>query len=165
MRGYQFEVKKNPPKVTILNKNPQDQKIDFELFWNVWDMVSTNYLNRPVDSQKMLYGAISGMVTALGDPYTAFLPPQMNEAVTNSLNNTYQGIGAELGLKDSQLMVVAPLDGSPAKDAGIRKGDKILEIDGTSTAGVTITEAVVKIRGDAGTIVKLKIQHDNDQNG
>ena len=136
--------------------------MNFELFWSVWDMVSANYLNRPVDSQKMLYGAISGMVNALGDPYTTFLPPQVNEAVTSSLNNTYQGIGAELGLKDGQLMVVAPLDGSPAKEAGIRKGDKIFEIDGTSTYGVTITEAVVKIRGDAGTIVKLKIQHEEE---
>jgi carboxyl-terminal processing protease len=162
-RGFEFEIKKNPPEVHIVNKNPGEQTVDFSLFWRVWDMVSQEYLNRPVNAQDMLYGAISGMVKALGDPYTAFLPPKLNETINESLNNTYQGIGAELGLKDDQLMVVAPLDGSPAKDAGIRSGDKILAINGESTAGITISEAVAKIRGDSGTAVTLTIQHGSDQ--
>lgn len=160
-RGFEFEVRKNPPEIKVVNKYPGDQKVDFALFWRVWDLVQQEYLERPVDGQQMLYGAISGMVASLGDPYTAFLPPELNEAVTESLNSEYQGIGAELGLRDGQLIVVAPLDGSPAKEAGIRAGDKILEIEGESTAGITISEAVAKIRGDAGTVSTLLITRDS----
>lgn len=160
-RGYEFEIKKNPPEIVVINKTPKDTKIDFSMFWEVWEMVSKEYLNRPVDGQKMLYGAIEGMVEALGDPYTAYLPPEINKAIMDGLNNTYQGIGAELGLRDDQLIVVAPLDGSPAKDAGVRAGDKILKIDGYPTIGMSITEAVVKIRGAAGTVVALTLQTGN----
>ena len=156
-RGYEVEIKKNPPTVTIVNKNPGDQTIDFSSFWVVWDMVSSDYLDRPVDAEKMLQGAIKGMVDSLGDPYTAYLPPAVNEAVNDSLNSTYQGIGAELALKEGQLIIVAPLDGSPAKAAGIRPGDAILSIEDESTVGITISEAVATIRGDAGTQITLTI--------
>ncbi len=159
-RGYQVDIKRNPPKVEFINKAPDAQKVDFSLFWQAWDQVSADYLNRPVDPKKMLYGAISGMVESLGDPYTSFLPPDVNKVVTNSLNGSYEGVGMELGIKDGQLIVVAPLDGSPAKSAGIMAGDKILEIEGVSTAGITVTEAVSKIRGEAGTLSTLRIQRD-----
>jgi len=162
-RGYEVEVKRNPPEIKVINKNPGDQEVDFALFWRVWDLVQKEYLERPVDGQKMLYGAIKGMVASLDDPYTAFLPPDVNEAVNESLNNQYQGIGAELGLKDGQLIVVAPLDGSPAKAAGVRAGDRILAIEGESTAGISVAEAVVKIRGDAGTTSTLMIGRDNEE--
>jgi len=162
-RGFEFELKRNPPEIKIVNKNPGDQEVDFALFWKVWDLVQQEYLDRPVDGQQMLYGAISGMVSSLGDPYTAFLPPELNEAVTESLNSEYQGIGAELGLKEGQLVIVAPLDGSPAKAAGIRPGDKIFQIEGESTASITISEAVAKIRGAAGTISTLLIGRDGEE--
>ena len=162
-RGYEFEVKRNPPEIKVTNRNPGDQEIDFDLFWRVWDLVQQDYLDRPVDGQQMMYGAISGMVQSLGDPYTTFLPPEINEAVTDSLNSTYQGIGAELGLKDGHLIIVAPLDGSPAKAAGIKSGDVILKIEGESTAGISITEAVAKIRGSAGTISTLEIGRENEK--
>lgn len=162
-RGYEFEVRKNPPKVTVVNKNPGDTTVDFALFWEVWELVQKDYLNRPVDPQAMFYGAIEGMVAALDDPYTSFLPPETNEAVTNSINSSYQGIGAELALKDNQLIVVSPLDGSPAKDAGLRAGDAILEIEGESTAGITVREAVIQIRGDAGTTSTLLIGRENEK--
>lgn len=156
-RGFVFEVRKNPPKIEIINKYPKNQTIDFSLFWDVWDEVSKDYLERPVDSQKMLYGAISGMVESLGDPYTAFLPPPVNKTVTGALNGVYEGIGAELGIKDNQLIVVAPLDGSPARAAGILAGDIIVEIEGQPSVNMTVSEAVAKIRGDAGTMITLKI--------
>jgi len=159
-RGFLIEVKRNPPKVEITNQNPGDRKIDFTEFWNVWDMVSQDYLLRPVDSQKMLYGAISGMVAALDDPYTAYLPPKVNDVVNESLHGNYEGIGAELGIKDSQIIVISPIDGSPAKAAGVLPGDRILEIEGKSTFGVTVTEAVSIIRGTAGTKVTLTMQSD-----
>jgi carboxyl-terminal processing protease len=161
-RGYLFEVRKNPPSINIINRSPANQDVDFERFWQVWELVSTQYLERPVDTQLMLSGAITGMVNSLGDPYTSFLPPQVNEVITNALNGTYQGIGAELGMRDIQLIVVAPLDGSPAKDAGVRAGDAILEIEGESTLGISVNEAVAKIRGDAGTISTLTLQRDGE---
>lgn len=162
-RGYFIEIKKSPPLVKILNKTTTASEVDFSRFWEVWDMVSGLYLDRPVDPQKMLQGAISGMVSSLGDPYTSYLPPQVNTTVNNALNGTYQGIGAELGIKDNQLIVVSPLDGSPAKAAGVRAGDKILEIEGESTAGVSLTEAVARIRGDAGTLSTLTLQRDSQE--
>lgn len=157
-RGFVFEVRKNPPYVEIINKYPKDQTVDFSLFWDVWDEVSKNYLERPVDTKKMLYGAISGMVSSLGDPYTAFLAPEVNKTITSALNGNYQGIGAELGInKDSQLVVVSPLEGSPAKAAGVMAGDVILEIEGQPSVNMTVSEAVSKIRGDSGTMVTLKL--------
>lgn len=161
-RGYQVDIKKNPPKVEFVNKTPQTEKIDFALFWQVWDQVSSDYLNRPVDPQSMLYGSIKGMVESLGDPYTSFLPPEINKMVNNSINGSYEGVGMELGIKDGQLMVVAPLDGSPAKAAGILAGDRIIEIEGKNTAGITVTEAVSKIRGQAGSVSTIKIQRGGD---
>lgn len=162
-KGYELELRKNPPEIKVINKYPNNSEVDFELFWKVWDLVSKEYLLRPVDTQKMLYGAISGMVQSLGDPYTSFLPPQVNETVTNSLNGKYQGIGAELDLREGYLIIVAPLDGSPAEAAGLRSGDKIIEIEGESTVGITVAEAVSKIRGEAGSISTLTIQTGTDE--
>lgn len=162
-RGFVVDIKKNPPKATLVNENPVDKKVDFALFWKVWDMVGQEFLLRPVDYQKMLYGAIEGMVASLDDPYTAFLPPRINETVNSSLHGNYEGIGAELGIKDGQLMVIAPIDGGPAKAAGIKAGDKILLIDKISTLGIGVTEAVSKIRGPAATKVDLTIQSGDDK--
>lgn len=157
-RGFIYEIKRNPPEIKIINQTPNAEDVDFGLFWEVWSLVENKYLERPVDGQKMVHGAIQGMVQSLGDPYTSFLPPQINEIVTNSINGTYQGIGAELGFKDDQLIVVAPLDGSPAIAAGVKAGDKILKIEDGNTFGITINEAVSKIRGEAGTISTLTLQ-------
>ena len=161
-RGFIFEIRKNPPKIEIINRYPSNQKVDFGRFWEVWDLVSANYFERPVDPQKMLWGAITGMVASLGDPYTSYLPPKLNKNVNDALNGKYEGIGAELGIKDSMLVVIAPLDGSPAKAAGVKSGDKIFKIDGVSTLGLSVVDAVSKIKGSAGTKVTLTLQSGND---
>jgi len=162
-RGFIFEVRKNPPKIEISNKYPADGAVDFSLFWEVWDLLNTTYLERPVDAQKMMYGAISGMVGALGDPYTSFLPPAVNESFMDSMGGKYEGIGAELSQKDGSLIIVSPFDGSPAKQAGARPGDRILQINETSTAGMSTSEAVSLIRGESGTVVKIVLQTGNDE--
>jgi len=162
-RGFIFELRKNPPEVKIINQYPAKENIDFGLFWEVWNLIDTIYLERPVDHQKMLYGAISGMIASLDDPYTSFLSPDVNKAMTDALNGTYHGIGAELSLKDSQLIIVSPLDGSPAKKAGLKPGDKILAIDGESAYGLSVNDAVLKIRGKEGTPVKLNIQTGDEE--
>lgn len=163
-RGFIFEVRRNPPKIEVINQYPADKKIDFALFWNVWDLLNSTYLERPINPQKMVYGAISGMVESLGDPYTSFLPPDVNKSFGDALGGKYEGIGAELGLVDNQLIVVSPFDGSPAKNAGIRPGDKIVKIEGENTLGLSVSEAVAKIRGSAGTKISLTVQTgDEDQ--
>ncbi len=162
-RGFQVEIKKNPPKIEIVNQNPGDRKVDMAQFWRVWDMVSNEFLLRPVDGNKMLQGAIVGMVESLEDPYTAYLPPKVNEVVNSSLHGNYHGIGAELGVKDSQLIVISPIDGSPAKAAGIKAGDKILEIEKKATFGISVNEAVSMIRGPSGTKINLLIQSNDDK--
>jgi carboxyl-terminal processing protease len=110
----------------------------------------------------MIYGAISGMVYSLGDPYTSFLPPDINASFMDSMGGRYEGIGAELSLKDGNLIIVSPLDGSPAKNIGVKPGDRILQIDDKSTAGMSVSEAVALIRGESGTTVKLVLQTGTD---
>jgi len=157
-RGYSVNLVNNPPKIEILNKRPISSEVDFSLFWEVWDEVNASHLERPLDPEKLLYGAISGMVDAIGDPYTSFLPPELNESVNASLDGKYEGIGAELGFREDQLIIVAPFEGSPAIKSGVRAGDKIIKINGEMTVGLSITEAVAKIRGAAGTEVVLTLQ-------
>lgn len=155
--GWEAEVRKSPPKIEIVNKTPRDQTVDFSLFWQVFDLLNQRYLNRPLKAQELLYGAVRGLTAAVGDPYTAFLNPEQNALLQDSLNGEYEGVGAELGMREGQLVVIAPLDGSPAKAAGVRAGDKILRIENEETAGVTLTEAVTKIRGKAGTVSTLTL--------
>jgi carboxyl-terminal processing protease len=160
-KGYEIQIKKSAPLVTIKNRDTYPDEVDFALFWEVWEQVRARHLNRPFDPQKMVYGAISGMVESLEDPYTSFLDPDQNEVITSEINGEYQGIGAELGIKDGQLIVIAPLDGSPAKAAGVMAGDKILKIEEENTIGISLTEAVSKIRGDIGTVCTLTFQRGN----
>lgn len=163
-RGFEIQVRKDPPSIEVLNKYPKDQTVDFALFWEVWTTIEDEYLLRPIDPQKMLYGAIDGMVKSLDDPYTSFLEPTLNEKVQQDLDGKYQGIGAELGMDDNNiLIVVAPIDGSPAKDAGIKPGDQILGIDGESTYGLSVSGAVNLIRGSSGTSVTLTIRSGDQE--
>lgn len=161
MAGASYGYLVNPPaQIEVLGKT-NTQEVDFSLFWQVWDTLTSKYLfSNKLEAQELVWGAITGMVQAAGDPYTSFLTPKNNETVKESLNGTYEGIGAELGMDGDQLIVVAPLDGSPAKEAGLKPQDKILKVDGAMTAGITIIEAVSKIRGEAGTKVVLTLQRD-----
>lgn len=162
-QGLDAKFIKKDYKVEITRKDPPAKQVDFSLFWEVWDTLNSTYLERPLDAQKMVYGAIKGMVEALDDPYTSFLPPVENKQAEASLNGTYEGIGAELGEKENQIIVISPFDGSPAKDAGIRPGDAILRVDDKNTSGMAVTDVVKLIRGDAGTVVKLTIGREGDR--
>lgn len=171
--GYQigvskisYEWKQYKPKVTIESRNPPTslQALDFSLFWNVWERIENSYYDKSViDSQKLLNGAISGMVQSLGDPYTVFLPPTQNDDFKQGLSGQFQGIGAELGIRDKQIIVIAPLDGTPAQKAGIKAGDAILKVDGKDTSGWTLSQAVEKIRGPKGTDVVLNIIRKDEE--
>lgn len=154
-----------PTQAVVINKDtPVSKNVDFTLFWDVWDRLDHSFIDKTkLNPQQMIYGAISGMVASLGDPYTVFLPPKEQKEAKEELGGTFEGIGAELGMKDKRIIVVAPLKGMPAETAGIKKGDWIVKVDGQETYGWTVPEAVNKIRGKGGTAVILTILHDGDQ--
>src|SRR3989344_5113390 len=166
-KGFRASVQKFPD-VTIDRVVPQDKdSIDFALFWRVWDTLSAKYYDPDkIIPSEMVYGAIRGMVSAVGDPYTVFLPPAENKVVQEDLQGTFEGIGIQIGFKGSQLAVIAPLPESPAEKAGVQAGDFIIGIkDETKnidmgTVGITVPEAVEAIRGRAGTKVSLLLLRD-----
>ncbi|MDP3998250.1 MAG: S41 family peptidase [bacterium] len=164
-REVSFAWKNWKPQLSIINREPPAYRnVNFELFWDVWDRLSQNYLDKSkLDQQKMVYGAIEGMTRSLGDPYTVFLPPKENEAFKEDLSGTkFGGIGAQLGLKGEKIVVVAPLKGSPAESAGVLAGDFLLKVNNEETSGWTLPEAVTKIRGEKGTKVVLTIEREKE---
>ena len=134
--------------------------VDFREFWQVWNILKENFYKQPVSEKDLFYGSLRGLVGAVSDPYTVFFDPQDAKDFEESLEGSFEGIGAELGMKDDQLQIIAPLPNTPAEKAGILPGDKIILIDGIETAGMAIDEAVKLIRGPGGTVVKLSITRD-----
>jgi len=118
------------------------------------------YKDKSFDENKLREGAIKGMVSSLEDPYTVYFSKDEYKEFMDSLNGTFEGIGAEIGIREEQLIVVSPLKDTPADKAGILPKDKILAIDDLSTKGMTVEEAVTKIRGEKDTEVKLTIRRD-----
>lgn len=151
------------PIASIERKDPPvSSSLDMGLFYEVLDRVNRDYYDKgKIDSQKVLYGAISGMLQSLDDPYTSFFPPKQNTDFKTQMAGEFSGIGAELGLNpDNRIMVVSPIDESPALKAGIKPGDLVLGVDGNDTVGWTLAQAVEKIRGPRGSDVKLSILHE-----
>lgn len=145
----------------VANMQHATGNTDFSIFWDAWDQLEQKFVNQGnLDRQKMVYGAVEGMVKAAGDPYTAFFPPDEAKLLSEDIDGNFSGIGAEIGFKKDTLTVIAPLKNTPAERAGILAGDKILKIDATSTNDLTLEEAVRMIRGKEGTQVKLTIFRD-----
>lgn len=142
-----------------LSRDKATKDVDWQLLWDTLDQINQKFVDRPADKQKILYGAVQGAVAALGDPYSIFFPPKEAEDFHNELKGKFDGIGAEIGMKNQQLVVITPLDGSPAIKAGIKAGDLIYKIDGKETLGLSVEDAVNKIRGAAGTKVMLTVFH------
>ncbi len=148
----------------LADNQPQVKNLDFSLFWDVWNQVEKKYIDKKkLDPQKMFYGAIKGMVASLNDPYTFFLTPSENKQSKDDLGGKFEGIGAQLGLKDNRIIIVAPLKNSPAETAGVKAGDFILKVDGQSTKDWTLTQAVTKIRGPKGSQVTLTLERNQKQ--
>ncbi len=136
--------------------------VNFNLFWQVWQKIQEEYIDRPVGETKLLYGALSGLVSGLGDPYSVFLEPAPAKEFSDDLKGKFEGIGAEIGLRDNVITIISPLPDSPAEKAGLKAADKIVEIDGKSTEKMSLNEAVNRIRGQKGTLVVLKIFREKD---
>ncbi len=152
-------------EASIKNVFSGNSSIDMSLYWQVWDLMKSKYVDSSKsDDQKMVYGSIKGMVNSYDDAATVFLDPTETKTFNDaSAGKSFEGIGAELGYEDSQVIVVTPLEGSPAKAAGIKAGDYILAIDGTKVdSSMSVYDAVAKIRGTAGTNVTLNILHKGE---
>ncbi|MCD6453588.1 MAG: S41 family peptidase [Dehalococcoidales bacterium] len=136
---------------------------DLGIVNEAWEIIFRDYVDGDsLDANALQQGAIRGMVKALDDPYTAYLDPDICKFSMSNLQGKFEGIGAHVAVKDEQVIIVAPIPGSPAAKAGIRAGDKILEVDGKSTAELSLAEVVLLVRGPKGTPVNLLVLHEGD---
>jgi carboxyl-terminal processing protease len=153
------QVQNKKAKPNFLSKD-----VNFNLFWDAWDIIEKNYVKQPVNETEIFYGALAGSVAALGDPHSVFFDPETTKEFTAELQGSFEGIGAEIALKNDRITIVAPLPDSPAEKAGLKAGDKILAIDGQDTIGMSLDFAVNKIRGPKGSEVVLTISRDSQDN-
>jgi len=143
--------------------------VDFGIFWEVWKLLERDYIDQDkLDADKMVHGAISGMTASIGDPYTMYLPPELNERSAADLAGSFYGVGIELGYVDGILAAIAPLSGTPADKAGVRAGDLIINVKDEakgfdeSTEGWSLNKAVENIRGPKDTPVILTIVREGE---
>lgn len=157
------ENKLSSPVSSLFSPSSGTAHPSLDIFWKAWDIVHERFVDGDsLDSTALMYGAINGMLSATDDPYTVFFNPEENKAFEEDIAGSFEGIGAEIGMKNHILTIVAPLDGSPAERAGLRAGDAIIKIDGELTAEMTIDQAVKKMRGAKGTNVTLTLFHEGD---
>ncbi|MFN8439685.1 MAG: S41 family peptidase [Caldilineaceae bacterium] len=135
------------------------QPTQFDVFWQAWNLIETKFVDRKtLDTTQLVYGAIRGMVEALGDTgHTAFLDPKERAMQETAISGQFTGIGAELGQRDGLPIIVAAFDGSPAQKAGVKAGDVILKVDGEDVSALSLSEISAKIRGPANTKVSLSL--------
>jgi carboxyl-terminal processing protease len=138
-------------------------KSDFDIVEQAWEIIIQDYVeNDQIDTEALAQGAVRGMVEALDDPYTSYLDADTYQLSLQSLEGKFEGIGAYVTVKDEQIIISAPIADSPADRAGIRAGDIILEVDGQSTEGMSLTEVVLLVQGPEGTTVDLLILHEGE---
>ena len=157
---------------------PASDEKAFEPFWNTYNTIIDRYAGGPVDKTKLIEGAIKGMIAALDDPYSSYLTPEEFQATLQGISGQFEGIGAEIGTQnatgattdcaplgpDCRLVVISPIDGSPAQKAGVKAGDVVLTVDGTSIDGLTVDGARDRIRGKKGTQVVLTVSRRGEPN-
>jgi carboxyl-terminal processing protease len=156
------------PTVKLTRELPADkQTLDFALFWRVWDTLSSKYYDKSkIVESEMVYGAIKGMVSSVGDPYTSFFEPDENKVVQDDLKGSFGGVGIHIHMVGKQLAVEAPVANTPAERAGIKAGDYIIQITDRDksieqdTLNMTLNEAVSIIRGPVGSKVSLLLARE-----
>lgn len=149
--------------------------VDFEAFWQAWNLINEKYVDGNstttnatntapsrvlANNQQRVYGAISGMVDSLGDPYTVFFPPKEKKLFEEEIRGNFGGVGIEVGMRDGAITVISPIKNSPATKAGVRAGDKIVKIEDDNAVGMTVEEAVGLIRGEKGTPVTITLSRE-----
>jgi carboxyl-terminal processing protease len=142
----------------------EDLPPEFDRVAEVWALLQQEHVDREqLDAQELSEGAIRGMLQSLEDPYASYLDPKQFEVESQDFKGFFEGIGAQVGMRDGMLTIIAPIPDTPAERAGIRPGDVILEINKENTANITLLEAVSKIRGEKGTKVELLVLHLNEE--
>ena len=142
---------------------PPKADLGLDVVKEAWDIIFQDYVEKDkLDASTLSQAAIISMVEALDDPYTSYLDTENYQLALSSLEGKFDGIGAYIGVEDEQQIIIAPIPSSPAAKAGIRAGDIILEINGESTSGMSLTEIVLSIRGSRGTSVRLLILHQDE---
>jgi len=136
--------------------------VDFSPFWVAWNTIESKYVAKDsIDNQKLVWGAIKGMVKGLDDPYTTFFSPQESKMFQENIRGDFGGVGMEIGVRKGVLIVISPLKNTPAYRAGVKAGDSIVKIDDKVTTDMTANEAAGLIRGEKGTKVKLTMLRKN----
>lgn len=159
------EVKK---VISLTNKEapiPLPPGTDFAPFWKAWNVLNEKFISfkSTTTEQDRVWGAISGLAQSYGDPYTVFFQPIESKNFEASINGEFQGVGMEIGIRDRTITVIAPLKGTPAFNAGIKSGDKVIKIDNVPTADMSVEKAVSLIRGPKGTTVALFIFREGEK--
>ncbi|MBP6884356.1 MAG: S41 family peptidase [Candidatus Pacebacteria bacterium] len=148
----------------ISNKENPKVDADFEPFWKVWNLIDEKYADsESISAEDRVHGAIKGLVDSLNDPYSVYFPPEESKEFDETIKGSFEGIGMEVGMKDKILTIISPLKNTPADNAGLRAGDKILGINETSTSDISVDKAVSLIRGEKGTPVKLTIYREGEK--
>lgn len=142
---------------------PVNLEAKFIPFWEVWELIHKNYYAQPIDDQALVYGAIKGMIQALGDKHSGYLTPVEAKIDSSRLSGDLEGIGAEVELSGKYLRIISPMPGSPAEAKGILPGDLVIKVDGEDIGGQDLYTIISKVRGTAGTKVKLTIMRDGEK--
>lgn len=145
------------------SSTPEQYQTLFAPFWEAWNIVHNNYVDRPLDDLTLMRGAIRGMMDAIGDKQTYYMDPVLYESATSQLSGDYEGIGAYVDTQGDYLTIVSPIEGSPAEAAGLKPGDQIIAIDGVDMTGTAPEEARQKVLGPAGSTVKLTVARKGEE--
>ncbi|MCF7830415.1 S41 family peptidase [Candidatus Gracilibacteria bacterium] len=153
------------PQIKPKKRNIKPKNVDLDIFWETWNSMEENFLhNEKLNVREQIYGATKGLISSLKDPYTVFMTPEDTQKFEESISGEFEGIGAEIAIRNEQLVVVSPLKGSPAELAGLRAGDVIFKIDNEPTIGISVEEAVTRIRGPKGEKVALTVLRNGEKN-
>lgn len=160
------QVKSDQTGTTNIVNKEGAKAVDFAPFWKAWQLINDKYVptnsttTERISDQARVWGAIEGMTKSLGDPYTVFFPPVQSKSFNEQISGNFEGVGMEVGIRDSILTVIAPLKGTPAYKAGVKSGDKIIKINATNTESLSADQAIALIRGKAGTVVTILVVRD-----
>ncbi len=157
----------NSEKPILSNSSVASSTINMDAFWTVWQILNQKFVYthkdaKQINEQDKVYGAIEGLAASYGDPYTVFMLPKESKAFTSDISGNFEGVGMELSVKEKNIVVVAPLKNTPAYNAGVKKGDIVIAINGTSTLGMTVDDAVDLIRGKRGTDVTITFAREGN---